>query len=793
MARHAEEDELKRCVNNLNTTPVSLNRRDLYSFFGNIGSDLDQFDLDVIFDSVSKVNLSELVDSLCEKRGLDTIGNSMQPSIDNWPTMRFYFQSLDKVKQEQALSMVRKLHAHSKAQQAYDTLDQMEKTKLEKLIGSCSESDDGVPGQLDRNKFVYLHAVVLKILKGEDEETRKNASCACPEDPMVAFQAADLEIVGTVTATEVFAWLGEVAEALPTTSHKELLGKVMLSSLAFREVEKYAKASELQQSLRQYSEAYRKVLSSPDHELVCTRLPECDEDLMQPPVPGKGAVKDTTYDDLVVQGKQIVRQVQKLGAELCQAMGAMLWSMGSIKARPRSEEKIKVDYGDEGRCLLDVVRFSLVCDNLTMLNNAVRWLDSREDIEIVRVKSGFDSNSAVAVRSGGYRDVKLNVKHKHNGHLFEVQLHLLAFYCLKHESGHALYKWARQFSVEGITCAEDVLTFKNKDLLNEMIVLASERLSVSIEEWGESSLPVMEQRIVVANLAHMADLPTVVSEHVECLLVQAEGKELVGISKQETAEIYLLCASSRHYEADKSLQLAQQAMDEIKTMKSLHRESIYLGDWEMIFLGRCHSKCGSLLWRKGELQKALMEYRDAIATFSVAVAPQHPKIVGFKSDLAAILVQVGDVDEGLAIMHEVEEVTTHPVKLSRLFMELGVAYEKKKNYAKAIQYLHQTLEKRLGSFGEQHIAVANAYLPLGRCNAKAGNKDEALKFLHLALDVYELMVRRNDGGTRGQAVKKSHNETTELIAEVEALGIINDDFVEGKAHTIIRAQTMFQS
>ena len=43
--------------------------------------------------------------------------------------------------------MVRKLHAHSKAQQAYDTLDQMEKTKLEKLIGSCSESDLGVPGQ----------------------------------------------------------------------------------------------------------------------------------------------------------------------------------------------------------------------------------------------------------------------------------------------------------------------------------------------------------------------------------------------------------------------------------------------------------------------------------------------------------------------------------------------------------------------------------------------------------------------------------------------------------------------
>ncbi len=73
-------------------------------------------------------------------------------------------------------------------------------------------------------------------------------------------------------------------------------------------------------------------------------------------------------------------------------------------------------------------------------------VEQRDDVQLVRVKSAFDPSS-FALGSGGYRDCKLNVKHKESGHIFEVQLHLLIYHSLNRERGYKLYQWARQFSV----------------------------------------------------------------------------------------------------------------------------------------------------------------------------------------------------------------------------------------------------------------------------------------------------------------------------------------------------------
>jgi len=194
-----------------------------------------------------------------------------------------------------------------------------------------------------------------------------------------------------------------------------------------------------------------------------------------------------------------------------------------------------------------------------------------------------------------------------------------------------------------------------------------------------------------------------------------------------------------------------------------------LGDDMLIFLGTCHGALGSMLWRKKELQKAQAEYKEAVRRFKDIVRPQHPTLIGFKRNLGAILVSLGQVDDGLVFLHEAEELTTHATQISRINMELGKAYEEKKDYVKACRHLSKTLEMRISDFGDNHIAVANAYLPLGRCKKEAGEDEDALKFLRLALGIYEpKMKNAGSDGVRDQALSKSLDEAQSLIAEIEA-------------------------
>jgi len=740
---------------------VSLTRSDFLGLFKKIGSVIDDTELQWVFDTSctadvkngGKIRFADLIDAL-----FDNCTRDVEPE----EKFLFYFRKLSVSQQAESVDVVRKLYQHGCAETIFSSLEQGDIELLSELFGACSKIEDNRADALDVEEFQYVHTAVSAI-KGRIQ----GGSTEMDPDEVKAFirkefREADLNMRRGVTAPEIYFWLRSIAETLPSISTGELLKQVTTRCLAMREVEKYTMASELQKSLRQYSDTYRKLMSEPNCQPVPSRLPASEDELMQPPVPGR----PITYEDLIDQGKEIWQDVKIVGTELFQSIGATFWSMGPLKGRIRSEEKIANDYAGEGRRLLDIVRISVVCDHMNMVHEAIRWMDAQEGLKIIRVKSAFDKNSSFAVRTGGYRDCKLNVQHIASGHLFEVQLHILGFYSLKKEGGHALYKWARQFSVEGITSASDVFGKLNKSLLQEMIVITQEDLTNALAEFGEDSIEVMELRKTVAQLALTADDQKLLHEHVGSLLKQAD-KRIIGAVTHDLADIYLLGATSRIFPIDESLQLAKKATALIDDMEA---KGVELGEGEILFLGKCHAVLGDQLRRKADLKPASQHFRKAISSYRAAVGEEHPATLTYIRDLAAILVEIGDdLDEALELLHRVLKCTDVPGKASRVEMELGNAYEKKGDYDKAAEHLKRSLATRISDLGSTHIAVANAYLPLGRCQAASGKKDEARQSLRSAFNIYEPLLKEAKEDVRGDFLKKSFNEVNALIVELEGV------------------------
>ena len=133
------------------------------------------------------------------------------------------------------------------------------------------------------------------------------------------------------------------------------------------------------------------------------------------------------------------------------------YSWISIKQEERAIEKARRSYGGVVQRLLDIVRGSLVVDNLAQVEQLLEIVAADTDVEIVRGKNRFSSDMKDL-----YRDVQLTVRckafsfdalpgydaartplikaHTCKKLCAEVQIHLRSFYDFKNEQSHTDYK-----------------------------------------------------------------------------------------------------------------------------------------------------------------------------------------------------------------------------------------------------------------------------------------------------------------------------------------------------------------
>jgi hypothetical protein len=119
----------------------------------------------------------------------------------------------------------------------------------------------------------------------------------------------------------------------------------------------------------------------------------------------------------------------------------------SLKAYDRAYEKALLDYKKNCRFLKDMLRGSIICENLNQLQKVwqrLQLLQEESVLKILQVKNRFRGSPFPT----GYRDLNCNVEFE--GFICEIQLHCAAHYVLKDEQ-HKAYRLCRSLGLMGNT------------------------------------------------------------------------------------------------------------------------------------------------------------------------------------------------------------------------------------------------------------------------------------------------------------------------------------------------------
>jgi len=105
----------------------------------------------------------------------------------------------------------------------------------------------------------------------------------------------------------------------------------------------------------------------------------------------------------------------------------------SLKSRQRAQAKISGELGGQAGKLTDLVRTSVIADDIPGLLQAYAALEKHA--AVVQVKNRFVDPTA-----SGYRDLNVLVRLPESGLLAEVQFHLLRIAAVKNGPEHQLYE-----------------------------------------------------------------------------------------------------------------------------------------------------------------------------------------------------------------------------------------------------------------------------------------------------------------------------------------------------------------
>jgi hypothetical protein len=144
----------------------------------------------------------------------------------------------------------------------------------------------------------------------------------------------------------------------------------------------------------------------------------------------------------------------------CSSIGIVSSHLSEVKCAIRSMQKVYRSYNKDWRNLCDLVRASLVFDDITIIVKCLEKINEDKEVSIslmTPTKFRFDLNYDAAKESLGYRDIQLSIRLRGypdairlavDGFVCELQLHLTSLFYLKSVEGHKLYKWLRNFIAE---------------------------------------------------------------------------------------------------------------------------------------------------------------------------------------------------------------------------------------------------------------------------------------------------------------------------------------------------------
>lgn len=578
--------------------------------------------------------------------------------------------------------------------------------------------------RLNASEFKKLHEAVTSVLGPHGQASWERAGCQISWKAEEEFAKVDFDNTGDVCMASLYQWFKTLAKVRFEDDVSKCLDDVGRRLVALLEVRKYEMAREFHRTMDQYGAAFQEMKRNA--EVGKEKIELQSEDIASCLQPDGVA----SLDELHKLCESIFDTVEDFAEELKNSIQAPYWSMGPMKTMQRAREKVQRDYRGEFRKLCDMVRCSVLCKDLSMAQNAVQYVKNDPRWEVLRVKSGFDPGKGVAT-TGGYRDVKLFARHNDSKVVVEFQLHILMFYVIKHDKGHVLYEWAREFTIQGITTTEDILSELSPVLLKEMATMAKIDVEKSVRQSGAYSRKTLCKRMTLFECLKLSRSKEELKEQ-GLLLLQAIGEDdtdTQGLSKAIDnllkREVLLMLGSahfSQYLPSFSHKDLVKKAAKYVETIPVyMHSTS------DKLFLARCKNVLGNLTWGKDHDNKeCIQHFSDAVSLFVDCGLPdKHPVVSKALKNLGSALVRCKKVDEGLLHLQKAEASYTELYgprdhRTSAALLELGIAHTEK-SLVRAAWYLHRCLTARRLCFGERDERVGNVYFEMAL--AKLHHKD----------------------------------------------------------------------
>jgi hypothetical protein len=244
--------------------------------------------------------------------------------------------------------------------------------------------------------------------------------------------------------------LDELDQAIPKNKDDARVG-IVISAERWERCERGVRHFKaiLEQLFKQEVDECLKMYEELDQEVIAAlgawlreRVRSCDESLL----------KHRTFDGLEVTSKQYLKTLMQNSKEVKLRYEKLLRDIrtqcdcscelkaSDMKASERCREEARGSYGNDYRCVVDIIRSSFVCTSEQDLFIVMRrFLGAIEEQasqwQVVRCKNRFDPRDQAA-RERGYRDVLVNLRSVPYGLVTEVQFHIKAFFNRQHGGPH---------------------------------------------------------------------------------------------------------------------------------------------------------------------------------------------------------------------------------------------------------------------------------------------------------------------------------------------------------------------
>jgi len=169
-------------------------------------------------------------------------------------------------------------------------------------------------------------------------------------------------------------------------------------------------------------------------------------------------------------------------------------------------------------------------------------------------------------------------------------------------------------------------------------------------------------------------------------------------------------------------------------------ENLQLHDKPDKLEGTIRNNLGAAWHKKGQYDKAIEYYEQALAIVKKAFGDEHPQVATGLNNLGAAWDNKGQYDKAIEYYEQALAILKksfgdeHP-QVANALNNLGLAWINKGQYDKAIEYCEKALAIDKKSFGDEHPQVATGLNNLGAAWANKGQYDKAIEYYEQALAI----------------------------------------------------------